>query len=280
MKIDLHNHTNHSDGVYTPLQLLQRAEERKVDVFALTDHDSVFGCDEITRLGKTHRPLVLKGMELSTDYKNESVHIVCLFKKNIIPTEIIQFSKDNLVKRKERAIQMMQKIQENYSLKMNIDELLSENEIITRANMLRNIAKYNNLTLKEASFYVSKDSKGYIPSTELSVEDGLALARSCGCIVILAHPCLLPNEYIDDILKFGFDGIEARYPSKKNDEQKFRDYAEKYNLFISAGSDCHGDSTHADIGTSTLCEDEFLVILKKLELEEEYEKWKLNLQSF
>ena len=52
MKIDLHNHTVHSDGVLTSEELLKRAINNKVDVFALTDHDSVFGCDEIEQLSK------------------------------------------------------------------------------------------------------------------------------------------------------------------------------------------------------------------------------------
>lgn len=273
MKIDLHNHTNHSDGVYSPKELVEAALKNNVDVFALTDHDSVFGCDEIAKIAKENNIFVIKGMELSTEYKGESIHIVCLFKHNIVPKEMVEFSYSNLERRKERAIEMMNNIHKFYGLNIDIEELLEENEVITRANMLRNVAKHNNLSLEEASFYVSKNSKAYIPSTKMTVEEGLKLAKNSGCITIFAHPCLVKEEYIDEILNYGFDGIEARYPSLKNNEEKFMSLASKYNLFISAGSDCHGDNTHAMIGTSTLNLEEFLPILKKLEIEE-LKKWK------
>ena len=265
MKLDLHNHTNHSDGIYTPLELVERAIANGVDVFALTDHDSVFGIEEINSIAKNKNVKIINGMELSTYYKGESVHIVCLFKNNIVPKEIYDFSNTVLEKRKARAILMMNKIKDIYNVKIDLDELLKD-QVITRANMLRNIAKCNNLSEREASFYVSKDSKAYIPSTKMSVIDGLKLAREANCFCIFAHPCLIEHrQYVEEILKFGFDGIEVRYPSTKNDEAYFTKLAKKYKLCISAGSDCHGDEKHADIGTMTLNEEEFEPIRKALD---------------
>ena len=264
MKVDLHNHTIHSDGKLTSEQLIKRAISNNVDIFAITDHDSVYGCDEIEKLASGTGVKVIKGMELSTYYKGESVHIVCLFKNNIVPDEMLKFSNELKERRINRAILMMNKIHDIYGVNINIEKLLEKGEIITRANMLRNIAEENDITLEEARFYVSDKSKAYIPSTKMSVSDGLDFAKKSGAIVILAHPCLLKEEYVEEILKPGFDGIEARYANPKNDENKFIALAKKYNLFISAGSDCHGDSTHADIGTATLSESEFEPIAKLL----------------
>ena len=265
MRVDLHNHTIHSDGVLTPQELLNRAIKNNVDIFALTDHDSVFGDDEIYELSKETNVRIIKGLELSTYYKGESVHVVCLFKDNVIPPLMYKFSKDVLEARKERATKMMSLIHEIYHLEYDMDELIKESEVITRANMMRHLAKHNNLTLKEASKYICNESKAYIPSTKLPVEDGLKLAREAGCFCIFAHPCLIKNqEYVEEILQYGFDGIEVRYPSKKNDEAHFRELAKKYNLIPSAGSDCHGDETHADIGTCTLNEEEFRPLAERL----------------
>ncbi|MBQ9124987.1 MAG: PHP domain-containing protein [Acholeplasmatales bacterium] len=152
MKIDLHNHTKHSDGVLTSSELIDRARLNKVDIFALTDHDSVFGCDEIEELAKNTNVRIIKGMELSTTYDGESVHIICLFKNNVIPNEILEFSNGLLERRKERAIKMMNLIHDIYGLKIDIDLLIKDSQIITRANMMRNIAICNNISLKEASF--------------------------------------------------------------------------------------------------------------------------------
>ena len=271
MKIDLHNHTFYSDGKYSPEELVLRAKRNNVDVFALTDHDSVFGCDEIEKIAKEHGIKVIKGMELSTYHKGESIHIVSLFKNNIVPSDLMEFSKIHLERRKERAIKMMEKIKEIYGLKMDIDELVKSSKVITRANMLFHLMKYNNLTREEASPYISSKSKAYIPSTKMSVEDGLKLLRKADTVVILAHPCLYPEEYLDEILSLGFDGMEVKYPSPKNDETKMRKYQEKYHILASAGSDCHGEGEgvtgdHGDIGTSTIDENEFLPIKKLLNL--------------
>ena len=114
---------------------------------------------------------------------------------------------------------MMQKIQEIYHLNMDIDVLIKESEVITRANMLNHLMKYNDLTRVEAAKYINNESKAYIPSTKMSVADGLKMAREADCFVIFAHPCLVKNQdYVEEILAYGFDGIEVRYPSKKNDE--------------------------------------------------------------
>ena len=271
MRIDLHNHTFHSDGILSEEELVKRAKLNHVDIFALTDHDSVFGDDKIVEIGKKYGIKVIKGLELSTYYKGESVHIICLFKDNIIPKAMLDFSIEIKEKRKNRAILMMQKIHDIYGLNIDLDGLLKSSEVITRANMLNNIAKCNHLSREEASQYISSSSKAYIPSTKLSTEDGIKFAKEAGCVVIFAHPCLINHqEYVEEILQFGFDGIEVRYPSVRNDEAKFMALAKKWNLLISAGSDCHRgdepDGDHADIGTCTLDENEFEPIAKLLNL--------------
>lgn len=271
MRIDLHNHTKHSDGILSEEELVERAVLNHVDCFALTDHDSVFGCENIYKIAKEKGIFVFKGMELSTYYKGESIHIVCLFKNNVIPQSIYDFSVNFKETRKNRAILMMKKIKEIYGLNMDVDALLKESEVITRANMLNHLMKYNNLTRIEAAKYINNDSKAYVPATKMSVADGIKMAREADCFVIFAHPCLVKNQaYVEEILQYGFDGIEVRYPSPKNDEKKYTELAKKYNLCISAGSDCHlgsiPDENHGDIGTCTLNEEEIKPILKALNL--------------
>ena len=264
MKVDLHNHTNYSDGVLSPSLLIDRAIKNHVDIFALTDHDSVFGCDEICHLAEGKNVKIIKGMELSTEYKGESVHIITLFKNNIIPKGMLEFSILNKENRRKRAIKMMENIRDIYHIKINLDKLLKDN-VITRANMMRNIAEENNISYASAAYYTSKDSKAYIPSTKMTVEEGLKLIREENAIAILAHPCLIKKrELVEEILQFGFDGIETRYANIKNDEAYFNMLADKYHLLKSAGSDCHGDNTHADIGSAVLNKEEFMPIAKIL----------------
>lgn len=265
MRIDLHNHTIHSDGVYTAKELIEAAVKNDVDILALTDHDSVFGIKEIFDESKNYNVKVIAGMELSTFYKDENVHIVTLFKNNIIPEAIYEFSLNHLKNRRDRALRMMQNVEEIYGLKYDRESLLSQ-EVITRGNMLRNLMKSNNMTKEEAWQYLSSKSKAYIPSGKLSTEDGLKFIRENNGVAILAHPGLMNHDYLEDVLKYGFDGIEVYYPLH-NEKQKenFLDLAKKYNLAISGGSDCHGDNSHAPIGTSVIDEKDFEKIAKMIE---------------
>ncbi|MDE6584391.1 MAG: PHP domain-containing protein [Anaeroplasmataceae bacterium] len=270
MRIDLHNHTNFSDGLFTPEELVLIAKKQGVDVFALTDHDSVFGCERVLKAAQQQGIHVVLGMELSTDFKGHSVHIVCLFPNNVVPKELIRFSNQKKEERKTRAILMMKRIEEIYHVKIDIDELLQENEVITRANMGYHIAKHNGISQKDAEIYIDHKSKAYIPSTKLSVQEGLKYVKALGCLAILAHPCLLPKEIVEELMSFEFDGIEIRYPKNQTgDEDYFRTLAEQHHLLISAGSDFHGDqgTKHAMIGTSVLTEEEFEPIRERLGLE-------------
>lgn len=270
MKIDLHNHSIYSDGLFTPKELVEIAKREGVDCFALTDHDSVFGCDEILSYAKFSGIQVICGMELSTEYKGHSVHIVCLFPKNIVPKEMCTFSYEKKKEREKRAVLMMERIRDIYQVKIDLDDLLQNNEIITRANMGYNIAKCNNITEKEAEIYIDNKSKAYIPSTKLTVEEGLSLVKPTGCVTILAHPCLLPRNIVEELVQLGIDGIEVKYPKNKpTDEEFFRSLAKTYHLYISAGSDFHGDhgTKHAMMGTTTLTENEFNPLKERLRLE-------------
>ncbi|HIT49842.1 MAG TPA: PHP domain-containing protein [Candidatus Pelethenecus faecipullorum] len=265
MKIDLHNHTVYSDGILSCEELYERAVSAGVDVFALTDHDTVFGCEEMLLLDGKKKTRVILGLELSTVYQKESVHLVCLFKNNRIPKAMVDYSYFMIESRKKRAVRMMEQIQQIYHLKMNIEELLQESKTVTRANMMRHLAKYNAITPKEASFYVSKTSKAYLPSTEITTEEGIRLAKAANCIVILAHPCLLPRPIVEQIVQMGIDGLEVRYPdNREGDEAYFRHLAATHHLLCSAGSDCHGDSSHADIGSATLDETEFKPLSERI----------------
>lgn len=268
MKADLHNHTTHSDGTLTPKQLIKRAVENGVNIVAITDHDSVFGIDEAIDAGKELNVLVIPGIELSTEYKNESIHIIGLFIDGIVPKFFQDFSNELVNRRIERAVKMMNNIKDIYGLEVDIDYLLKNGHIITRGNMLRCLMHCNKqLSMDEARKYINKDSKAYIPSTTLSTKDGISLLREHNALAILAHPTLLTNVTAEEIVSFGCDGIEAIYPAnKQNDEELFRQLALEKNIFISAGSDCHGDKSHSDIGSATLGKGEFEIIAKKLKL--------------
>lgn len=266
MKIDLHNHSTYSDGLYDVDGLLKYAKENNIKIMALTDHDTIDGVSEAMLKSKAYGIKVIPGIELTTEYKNEPVHIIGLFKNNIVPNSVQEYSSYMKKLRKDRAIQMLEGIKEIY--KINVDfSLAKDMNVITRGNLLQIILK-SNPSIDEASAlkYVSKDSKAYIGIKRFNVSEGLNYLKENNCITILAHPTLIKQENLEEVLAYPFDGIEARYPKNKlGEEEVFTNIAISRNMFISAGSDFHGDISHADIGTCVLSIEEYEKIKKKLE---------------
>lgn len=274
MRVDLHNHTIYSDGIDDINSLAKKAIENNVDIFAITDHDTINGLKHIP--SELENKIIL-GVELSTKYNGEHVHIVGLFKNRKIGKDIIDYSANFLQKRVDRAVLMMNKIKEIYGLKIDLNSLLvnSNGKSITRGNMLRNIMQANNMSMEEAAFYISNDSKAYIPASKMHPKDGIKLLHDSNAIAILAHPTLLKKETFKEVIEMGFDGIEAYYPLNKEDEADFyKAEAAKRCMFISAGSDCHGDKSHANIGTSCLNEEEFSKIADILGYDVKVMTWK------
>jgi predicted metal-dependent phosphoesterase TrpH len=100
--------------------------------------------------------------------------------------------------------------------------------------------------------FIGDNSKAYVPSCELSVEEGIELLRRNNCIVVLAHPTLLKKHIREYVLGLDYDGLEAKYyRNKDGDEDYFRNLAKKRNMIITGGGDFHGiidDPLHGDIG--------------------------------
>ena len=264
MKIDLHMHSNYSDGCLNIVDLAKYAYNKSINVLALTDHDTVLGVNEMIKECDKYNIKVIPAMELTTTYMGEDCHIISLFKE--INPELIRFSYELESKRKKRAILMLNQIKDIYNVKIDLD-LLENERTITRKNMLANILKCNDIDYEYARTLTSKNSKAYVPFSYLSVEEGIDFIHNNGGIAILAHPCLLKRkESILELMNYNFDGIEAIYSNKKNDEKYFKDLASKNNLLISAGSDFHGDDSHADMGSVSLSEEVLNLILNKLGL--------------
>ena len=264
MRFDLHNHTYYSDGVLSISELAARAKNNKIDYFAITDHDSVMG---LLNIPSELENKIIKGIELST-YHNESIHLIGLFKDNKISDGLIDFTYDFLKKRKDRTIKMVNNLHNFYNLNVDLAKLIENADIrsVTRGNMARMLYELNkDRTSEEIKFYLSKDSKAYIPTTKMSVEEGIDFLKANNCLVILAHPMLYKKENLVEIIDLPYDGIEAIYPNSKiEDYLYFKDICLKRKLFISAGSDCHGDNSHSDIGTVYLEGKEFEPLSKAL----------------
>lgn len=254
--IDLHVHSNASDGTLTPTELVEKGVSQGLTALALTDHDTIQGVEEaITAANKASKagtPIrVIPGVELSVAYHNSDIHILGL----LVDYKNTEFCKtlDALKEEREcRNDKMAQNLAKS-GIPISLAELEREypNAIITRAHFAKHLIKLNIVKSNQEAFqkYLSEDSPYYVARSYLSPKEGLDLIRLAGGVSILAHPLLYhySNSELDQLIGLlkedGLTGIEAIHSTNTRfDEAFIKKYAHKYDLLITGGSDYHGSN--------------------------------------
>lgn len=261
-KVDFHVHSTCSDGLLTPENVVKRAYEKSVKYLALTDHDTVSGLDIAKAKAKSLGINFIPGIELSTNYNKESIHILGFFKdESYKDKKLIDYLNELKERRDIRAIKMIEKLKEEFNIIIDKDKLFKKANggVIARPHIAYEIIESGYNYTKDEIFkkLIGKDCPAYVPTTKISPEEGINILRKHNALVFLAHPILIKKSPLTDFLSFGFDGIEGVYfQNSKDDEKRFINFALENNLLISAGSDCHGDfngdTRHGDIGCMDL----------------------------
>lgn len=258
--IDLHTHSNYSDGTCSPAEVVEKAVSNGLSAFALTDHDSVAGIDDaINAVKKQNAPIqLIPGTELSVGYKSGDIHIVGLF----INHHDAAFNKvsEMMIKRRiDRNLEMVKRFNDA-GIPITIPELTNGNPdaVITRAHFARWLVDHDVVKSPNDAFkkYLDTSSPFYVPRKYITPEEGIDIINKSGGIAILAHPLhyKLPQNELEQLIErlkdAGLKGIEVMYSNHiGQDEAYARKLANKYHLLPSGGSDFHGANKPAiDIG--------------------------------
>ena len=249
--VDLHVHSNKSDGSLSPSDLVLEAKKKGLKAFALTDHDTVDGIDEALAASENSGVTVIPGIELSTEYEGKDIHIVGLLIDKEQPAfrDKIQEFVDSRIQRNRK---MCQKLTEA-GCPLTYEELVEEfpGAVITRAHYAQILLKKGyTKSLKEAfERYIGDRGPCFIPREKITPEDGVKLILSAKGIPVLAHPLLygMGKErlqiLVDRLKDAGLEAIEAVYCTySPSEETQMREFAKKNGLLISGGSDFHGNA--------------------------------------
>lgn len=257
--LDLHVHSNASDGTLTPSEVVCLAKKTGLCAIALTDHDTVEGVDEAVAAGREYHIEVVPGVELSCAYISREIHIVGLFVdcKNTGFLDELARLKDTRAVRNE---QMAEKCREQ-GMSITMEELLAEypDAVITRAHFAALLAKKGYVSSVKDAFerYLNDHGPCFVPRYKMPCTQTIELIHSAGGLAILAHPILykLGNtelaKLVSYLTKCGLDGIEALYSTyTASDERRIEKLAKENTLLISGGSDFHGaNKPHIQLGT-------------------------------
>ncbi|MDE5873429.1 MAG: PHP domain-containing protein [Lachnospiraceae bacterium] len=247
--IDLHVHSNASDGSFTPSQVADLAIDAGLKAIALTDHDTIDGIAEIIDYTKDRQLEVVPGIELSCYYQNREVHILGFYVDYKNP-ELDRELKVLKEAREGRNIKMVELMQKD-GLNVTMEKLLHGNpdSVITRAHFARVLVEEGICKDKDTAFrkYIGIGCKYYLPKPQVTCETAMNILTKYSKASFLAHPLLYHLGYsqIEELLVYlkslGLKGLEA-YHSSNNayESDRLRQIAASLDLKISGGSDFHG----------------------------------------
>ncbi|MBM3156357.1 MAG: PHP domain-containing protein [Chloroflexi bacterium] len=257
MRADLHLHTTASDGRLTPKELVRRAAELKLDVIAITDHDSVEGIQPALEEAKNHPQLtVIPGVEINTDVPKGEVHILGYF-VNYRDPELKRALEELRNSRYERGRRMIDKLcVMNIKVNWNRVVELAGNGSVGRPHIAQAMQEQGFVSsLKEAfDIYIGRNCPAYVERKKLTPVEAVKLVLDAEGLPVLAHPADIESLelFIQKLKRAGIIGIETYYNGYDSSTiARLEKLAERHDLIASGGSDFHGidDSIGASMGS-------------------------------
>lgn len=268
--VDLHVHSNKSDGSLTPSRLTELAIEKRLSAFALTDHDTTEGIPEAMEAAAAHNlrlqegqvpllpsgepalPLeVIPGIEFSTEYQGKDIHILGLYIEYEAPFFKKQLQ-DFVDSRTVRNQKMCANLQ-GAGIDISYEKLQAAfpGSVITRGHYAKYLLDHGYIKSIPEAFerYIGDRSKYFVPREKVTPSQAVQLILKADGLPVLAHPPLyhMSDQALDTLVGIlaedGLVGIEGIYSTyHQAEERHMRSLAKKYNLCISGGSDFHGSS--------------------------------------
>ena len=257
--VDLHVHSNASDGTFSPSQVVELAKNSGLDAFALTDHDTTAGVPEALEKGRDLNIEVIPGIEVSSSFDGTEIHILGLFVNPDDPVLAAMLEKMR-ISRDRRNEKMLENLAAD-GISFTKEELCGDNPdtIITRAHIAHALVAKGICSGMDQAFkkYLQYGGR-YCPQKEhLSPEEVVKTLISNGAFVALAHPFQYKfgdkktEELIAHMADLGMKGLEAYHSSNnKLESMKLQEMAVRHHLLPTGGSDFHGgNKPDISIGT-------------------------------
>lgn len=253
--IDLHTHTNESDGSYSPEELVRAAIAAGLEALAISDHDTFAGYDQASTLAHAHGLDLVCGIELSTRMamgksSTKNVHLLGYFLHEPPSFAFREWLADILNARRVRNQQLVDRLKER-----GVDIELSEVEALGRSlagrpHFARLLVEKGYAANTDEAFrkYLAESAPTFVERDMPHLAFAIQQIVAGGGIPVVAHPIRLgvrdflqEEQLIIEMQSMGLSGIEA-YHSDHNahDVQRYLALAQKYGMAVSGGSDFHG----------------------------------------
>lgn len=257
--IDLHCHSTISDGLLTPTQLVEHAAARGVDMLALTDHDDVAGLEEARRVAADKSIIFVNGVEVSTSWRGQTLHIVGL---GIDPEhpQLVRGLKSIRDGRTVRARSIAAQL-DKFGIHGSFEGAYAntgDGRLIGRTHFARFLVQQGYAKDVRSVFkkYLVKGKPGYVPHQWATLSDAVGWICDSGGRAVIAHPARykLGKDALDELLlefrALGGEAIEVITASHTPEQSLlFARHSQRMGLLASRGSDFHGPGeSYFDLG--------------------------------
>jgi predicted metal-dependent phosphoesterase TrpH len=271
--IDLHTHTNRSDGTFTPDELVRRAAGLGLDVVAVTDHDTTDGLAEAGASGHEVGIEVVPGVEFSAEHEGTSVHVLCYWMD--VDDADLQAELARLRDDRFRRGELMVERLNDLGMPVSFDRVreIAGGGNIVRPHVAQAMVEAGVVGSEAEAFerWIADGRPAHVPKHALEPLDALALIRAAGGLCVLAHPGMwgdqteVPQELIEAMAVAGMAGLEVDHTDHTPEQRaRYRALAERLGLVPTGGSDCHGTRYDPIRLGSSRCAPESFASLREL----------------
>ena len=257
---DLHLHSDRSDGLYSPQELVKIAEKEGLGGIALTDHDTLDGIQEFMDAPTSTDLQRIPGVEISTEYQGSELHILGYFVPlGESPVDIrLRTTRES---RHTRFPKMVKKLRD-LGIEIEdeeIQKMLKDVDSPGRPHLARILIEKGIVKDINEAFakYLASGKPAYVGRQKMDSFYAINLIRESGAVPVLAHPLLIKEINLKQLLQqlksHGLEGVEVDYGYRKSEDmnqvENVRKIAEELGLIATGGSDFHGDDGHSSLGS-------------------------------
>jgi len=249
--IDLHLHSNFSDGTLSPTELFALGRERELEVMALTDHDTVAGIPEAREAAAAAGIELVHGVEFSAEHDGVSLHVLAYWPDEQDPDFLAELTRlqDTRLRRGELMVEKLQEL--GYPVTFERVREISGGVNIVRPHIAQALVEAGVIPEEKDAYtedFIGDGGRAYVEKHALAPLDALALIHKAGGVCVIAHPGMwrgndpVPDELLEQMAQGGMDGIEVDHPDHTPEQRAhYRGLAERWNLVPTGSTDYHGE---------------------------------------
>jgi predicted metal-dependent phosphoesterase TrpH len=244
MFADLHLHTNFSDGTYTPEELASHGKRLGFCALALSDHDTLEGCDRMAAACAANDIEFIPAAELTAELDGHELHLLAYYVDTANARLLVELARFQEV-RQNRIREMVARINKlNVPLRAEAVFEIANCRAPGRPHVARALVKQGFCHNLDEAFdrFLKKGKPAWVPKFKMSAVEAVDLVHQAGGVAVMAHPGLNRcDDLIPALADCGMDGLECFHTKHAGAEaEHYLRMAEQENLLVTGGSDCHG----------------------------------------